>query len=97
LFAKIGHDKDKHTAPPTCTDNRFTAAWEYFIADYACSYWTKRREKAKKDAIELGIMDPPKVGDTIKCYSTEHLEVVAKTNQPSSRLDEQEARRGDDA
>lgn len=88
LFKKIGTEKDKHTAPPPSTENRASVAWEYFIADFAQSYWKKRRDKAKKMADEMGLLVPAPVGDSAMCYVNEHLNIVAKTNNPSQRLNE---------
>lgn len=89
MFNKIGSDKDKHTASPPSTNNRSSIAWEYFIADFAQSYWKKRRDNAKKDADAAGILVPTKPGEQAKCYQNETLEIVAKTNRPSRKLNEQ--------
>ncbi|MCA2510521.1 MAG: hypothetical protein IM561_09075 [Microcystis sp. M60BS1] len=88
LFTNIG--EDENTAPPiSVKENRFSIAWEYFISDFSLSYWKKRREKAKKAAEEAQLLIPAPVGDSNKCYKTKVLEIMSKTNSPSSRLDEQ--------
>jgi hypothetical protein len=89
VFKRIGTPDDDMTNPPDgVKENRFSIAWEYFIADFACSYWKKRRDKAKKAADEVGLLVPAPIGSTIKCYKTKELEIIAKTNSPSTRLDE---------
>lgn len=88
-FGWMGTTADKNTACPVSHENRATIAWEYFVADFACSYWTKRKKKAKELAEASGILIPADPGDTAKCYTNEFIEIMAKTNQPSRSLDPQ--------
>lgn len=84
-FAKIGTRNG--TARPQSDDNRFSVAYEYFVADCLASIASKRKENAKKVAEASGLLSVPKVGDTATCYENEHLQIIAKTNSPATRLD----------
>jgi hypothetical protein len=84
-FAKIGTRNG--TARPESSDNRFSIAYEYFVADTLASIASKRKENAKKAAETVGLLSIPKPGDTVTCYENEHLQIIAKTNSPAQRLD----------
>lgn len=84
-FAKIGTKGS--TERPASDDNRWSVAYEYFIAATLSSIADKRKENAKKAAQEAGILTVPEPGETASSYDNEHLQIIAKTNNPASRLD----------
>ena len=85
-FSKIGNVNG--TSAPTSLDNRASIAHEYFIADTLASMATKRKDEAKKAAIEAGILGSDYVeGQTQQVYDNEHLSISAKTNQAVEALD----------
>lgn len=86
-LAKIGTTKSSTTAPLQSADNRGGIAYEYFVADTLASVASKRKEIAKKAAEEAGILSVPKPGDAETSYENEYLQLIAKTNNPASRLD----------
>lgn len=85
-FDKIGNSNG--TVQPQSDDNRFSIAWEYFIADLLSSRATKRKELAKKQAEEVGILGSEHSPNTTKLvFDNEHFSISAKTAKPAERLD----------
>ena len=85
-FANIGTKNG--TSAPDSQDNRASIAHEMFIADALASAATKRKEAAKKQALDAGIIrDEYKEGSTEEVYSNEHLTLAAKTASGANRLD----------
>lgn len=88
-LSKLGTTKDAKSSPPegASSDNRFPIAWEYFVADLLCSLATKRKDVAKKAAVEAGILVKPDPGETVTIYNSGGLQLIAKTKQASITLD----------
>lgn len=85
-FDKIG--KQNGTAPPQSKDNRFSVAYEFFIASTLASIANKRKEVAKAEAERMGILGEAYTeGSTKQVYSSEEFDIVAKTASAAARLD----------
>jgi beta-phosphoglucomutase-like phosphatase (HAD superfamily) len=84
---KLGTSQNGKSAPPPSTDNRFSIAWEYFVADFMASACNKRKEAAKKAAEEAGIITKPGVGETKTVYKADGLQIIGATKSPAERID----------
>jgi hypothetical protein len=85
-FSKIGNLNG--TSCPSSTDNRATIAHELFVADALASMASKRKDEAKKAAIEAGILGGDYVeASTVQVYDNEFVSISAKTATASETLD----------
>ena len=84
-FNKIGTTNG--TAPPTSQENRASIAYEYFVADLLASLANKRKDVAKAEATNAGLLNAPEIGLSQTSYENEHLQIIGKTNAPASRID----------
>lgn len=80
-FNEIGNSRPKHS------DNIFPLIWDYFVADLLASLATKRKEHAKKALEDIGVLTKPSVGESKIIYSTDGLQIVGQTKQPSETID----------
>jgi hypothetical protein len=87
-FDKIG--KANGTMQPKSEDNRFALIWEYFVSDRLAAMATKRKENAKAACASAGLLgdaDSYRAGERLTVYQGDLMLLVAKTNQPASRID----------
>ena len=87
-FNKLGTSNG--TAKPESEDNRFSIAYEYFIADALASVAAKRKDIAKAAALEAGVLgdkDEQKEGNSYSVYSSDGLSIVARVATAVERLD----------
>jgi len=87
-FNKLGVSNG--TAPPESEDNRFSIAYEYFIADALASVAAKRKELAKAAALEAGVLgdkEEQKEGNSYNVFDSSGLFIVARVATAVKALD----------
>jgi hypothetical protein len=87
-FNKLGVSNG--TSPPESSDNRFTIAYEYFIADALASVAAKRKDIAKAAALEAGVLgdrEEQKEGNSYNVFSSDDLFIVARVATAVKTLD----------
>lgn len=86
-FEALG-TKNGTAVPEGATDNRFAIAYEMFVAYHISSMAEKRKDKAKKAALDAGILlDNYKPSSEVSIYVEDGLAIIAKTASPAQRLD----------
>ena len=85
-FYNIG--KKNGTAPPHSNSNLFSIAYEYFIADSLASIAAKRKDQAKKAALEAGLLEGKFIpGTDERVFTCAELDIIAKISNPATRID----------
>lgn len=86
-FSAIGNKNG--SAAPEDTDNRFSIAYELFVAKELKSAAEKRYEMAKEAAVAAGVIDETKCveGSEVNTYSSTHFDIGLKKSASSLTLD----------